>query len=256
MKAKLPEAAMRRMVLACFACLMLIPSVSAATAIENPASFDIDHIIPLLIAIFSAIILWKWMIPSQLSSLQVGFEIDDGLYEVHRLTKSRRGALKLLSLENVGIGVALYMMAMTGVLLLISELIFNPEVFYLPNLILMSLFVLIPVVISPLVALNGQFAKSNSRKKNAMLNFLRSTGMVIGLVTASVTTLLILRKKVDTGQEPIVYAITLLVFMAPTILAYGRIMGASWNMLMISPSVALWKGGANCHDSRCRFRYR
>ena len=27
------------------------------------------------------------MIPTQLSGLQVGFEIDDGLYEVHSLTK-------------------------------------------------------------------------------------------------------------------------------------------------------------------------
>ena len=165
MKAKPLEASMRRIVLACFACLMLIPSVSAATTIENPATFNIDNLIPLLIAIFSAIILWKWMIPSQLSSLQVGFEIDDGLYEVHRLTKSRKGAVKLLSLENVGVGVALYMMAMTGVLLLIAELIFNPDVFYLPNLILMSILVLVPVAISPLVTLSGQLSGRNSRKK-------------------------------------------------------------------------------------------
>ena len=67
------------------------------------------------------------MIPSQLSGLQVGFEIDDGLYEVHSLTKGRGGVKRLLQLPNVGFGIALYMMAMTGVLLLISELIFDAE---------------------------------------------------------------------------------------------------------------------------------
>lgn len=226
---------------------MLIPSVSAATTIENPATFNIDHIIPLMIAVLSAIILWKWMIPSQLSSLQVGFEIDDGLYEVHRLTKSRKGALKLLSLESVGVGVALYMMAMTGVLLLIAELIFNPNVFYLPNLILMSILVLVPVSISPIVTLNGQLRGTKNLKKRSMVNFLRSTGMVTGLITASIMTLLILRDRVATGQEPIVYALALLVFMAPTILAYGRIMGASWNMLMIS-KFRTWLGRSNPID--------
>jgi hypothetical protein len=33
---------------------------------------------------------------------------------------------------------------------------------------------------------------------------------------------------------PVWLAITMLVFMAPTILAYGRIMGASWNMLLVN----------------------
>jgi hypothetical protein len=226
---------------------MLIPSVSAVGTIENPATFNIDYIMPLMIALLSAIILWKWMIPSQLSSLQVGFEIDDGLYEVHRLTKSRKDAVKLLSLENVGIGVALYMMAMTGVLLLIAELIFNPNIFYLPNLIFMSILVLVPVAISPLVTLSGQFIGKRSRKKRPMFNFLRSTGLVAGLIAASVMTLLLLREKVDPGQEPIVYALALLVFMAPTILAYGRIMGASWNMLMIS-KFRTWLGRSNPID--------
>jgi hypothetical protein len=60
-------------------------------------------------------------------------------------------------------------------------------------------------------------------------------------------TLLILRDRVATGQEPIVYALALLVFMAPTILAYGRIMGASWNMLMIS-KFRTWLGRSNPID--------
>ena len=48
------------------------------------------------------------------------------------------------------------MMAMTGVLLLISELIFDAQVYYLPNLLLMGILVLIPILISPWESLNGQ----------------------------------------------------------------------------------------------------
>jgi hypothetical protein len=97
---------MRRWVLACIACTLFAPIASAGT-IENPADLSLNHLFPFLIAFFTAIILWKWMIPSQLSNLQVGFEIDDGLYEVHSLTKGRGGVKRLLGLKNVGFGVAL-----------------------------------------------------------------------------------------------------------------------------------------------------
>ena len=107
---------MRRFVLACFACILLVPVVSAST-IENPSNISLNHFFPFLIAFTTAIVLWKWMIPTQLSGLQVGFEIDDGLYEVHGLTKGRGGVKRLLGLQNVGFAIALYMMAMTGVLL-------------------------------------------------------------------------------------------------------------------------------------------
>ena len=118
---------MRKWIIACFVCLVFTPLASAGT-VENPTNLSLTHAIPFLLALLTALILWKWMIPTQLSGLQVGFEIDDGLYEVHSLTKGRGGVKRLLKLQNVGFGIALYMMAMTGVLLLISELIFDPHV--------------------------------------------------------------------------------------------------------------------------------
>ena len=148
MKSMLQACAMRRWLFACLLCLILTPLASAAS-VENPTNLSINHAIPFLVAFVTALVLWKWMIPTQLSGLQVGFEIDDGLYEVHSLTKGRGGVRRLLGLQNVGFGIALYMMAMTGVLLLIAELIFDPEVYYLPNLFLMGILVLIPILISP-----------------------------------------------------------------------------------------------------------
>ena len=95
---------MRRHILLAIACVTLLPVVSASTVV-NPADLSLSHLIPFLIAFFTALLLWKWMIPTQLSSLQVGFEIDDGLYEVHSLTKGRGGVRRLLKLQNVGFGI-------------------------------------------------------------------------------------------------------------------------------------------------------
>ena len=246
-----PQAtAMRRWLFAFLTCLVFIPLASAGT-IENPANLSINHAIPFLVAFFTALILWKWMIPSQLSGLQVGFEIDDGLYEVHSLTKGRGGVKRLLQLPNVGFGIALYMMAMTGVLLLISELIFDAEVYYLPNLLLMGILVLIPILISPWESLNGQLVgKRIGVTKNKFFKlFFRRTGTLAGLFAVAIGTYLLLVPRIDESQKPLAFAIAGLVFMGPTILAYGRIMGASWNMLMIG-KYRTWLGRPNPIDAK------
>lgn len=240
---------MRRLILASFAGLMMAPLVSAGT-IENPSNLSLNHAFPFLIAFTTAIVLWKWMIPTQLSGLQVGFEIDDGLYEVHSLTKGRGGVKRLLGLNNVGFGIALYMMAMTGVLLLIAELIFEPEVYYLPNLLLMGLLVIIPIVISPWESLNGQLVGRRvgfGKTKLFRLMFRRS-GTLIGLFLTAIGSYLLLLPEIDQSQKPLALAIAGLVFMGPTILAYGRIMGASWNMLIIG-KYRTWLGRPNPIDA-------
>ena len=184
---------MRAALIAIILSVVMLPLASAGT-IENPANLSIEHAVPFLVALATALVLWKWMIPTQLSGLQVGFEIDDGLYEVHSLTKGRGGVKKLLKLPNVGFGIALYMMAMTGVLLLISELIFDAEVYYLPNLLLMGILVLIPILISPWESLNGQLVgKRIGVTKNKFVKlFFRRTGTFVGLLAASVGTYLLL----------------------------------------------------------------
>ena len=241
---------MRAFLIASIFSVVLLPLVSAGT-VENPANLSIEHAIPFLVALVTALVLWKWMIPTQLSGLQVGFEIDDGLYEVHSLTKGRGGVKKLLNLPNVGFGIALYMMAMTGVLLLISELIFDAQVYYLPNLLLMGILVLIPILISPWESLNGQLVgKRIGVTKNKFLKlFFRRTGTFFGLLAASVGTYLLLLPRIDPSQKPLALAIAGLVFMGPTILAYGRIMGASWNMLMVG-KFRTWLGKPNPIDAK------
>ncbi len=215
--------------------ITLLPLASAQTTVSSYTTFEPTLLIPLIIAIIAAIILRKWMVPQQLSSLQVGFEIDDDLYEVHRLTNDREDAKELLSLPGVKFALALYMMAMTAILLLIMELFFNPNVFYLPNIILIGILFLIPVFISPWESLNIQL----SGKKVQGIGKSKFKGLVLRLVTlsvlisATIATIVYGRMQGVGSDMPIWYAVSMLVFMAPTILAYGRIMGASWNMLVI-----------------------
>ena len=198
---------MRRWLFACLLCLILAPLASAAS-VENPTNLSLNHAIPFLVAFVTALVLWKWMIPTQLSGLQVGFEIDDGLYEVHSLTKGRGGVKKLLGLQNVGFGIALYMMAMTGVLLLISELIFEPDVYYLPNLFLMGILVLVPILISPWESLNGQLVgKIGAAKNRFMKLFFRRTGTLLGLFVVSIGSYLLLVPRIDESQKPLAFAI-------------------------------------------------
>ena len=225
---------MRRLLLYSMIVIFLTPVVSAGEVV-NPSQLTFELLIPFGLAFFVALFLWKYMLPSQLSGLQVGFEIDDGLYEVHRLTRDKDDVKDLLRLPTVGFGVALYMMAMTGVLLLIAELIFDADSYFLPNLMLMGLLVFVPVIISPWESLNGQLIgkKTTIGKSNKLTTFSRRILTFVLLVACGVATYQFLLPQVEEEQRPLVLAISGLVFMGPTILAYGRIMGASWNMLMI-----------------------
>jgi len=80
---------------------------------SDEAGFDIMYLAPVFLGFFVALLMWKWFIPIQLANLQVAFEIDDDLYEVHRVTRDNEDARDLLSEGSVGYGLGLYMMGMT-----------------------------------------------------------------------------------------------------------------------------------------------
>jgi hypothetical protein len=80
--------------------ISLLPSASASS-ISSANDFEIEFLYPVLVAFVVAMLLWKFFVPRQLSALQVAFEIDDDLYEVHRLTKSLDDAKELLQQGRV-----------------------------------------------------------------------------------------------------------------------------------------------------------
>ena len=126
------------------------------------------------------------------------------------------------------------MMGLTGVLMLISELLFDAAVFAEFNLYIIAGLILIPVAISPWESLNSQLA---SRQRDVRSSV--GTDLVRRVVTLAflvIITLLVLAYgiQIEGTLTPTWLAFAMLTFMAPTIFAYGRIMGASWNMLLIN----------------------
>ena len=227
---------MRKSVVALLlAAITLIP-LASASSVAKPTDFDVMYLYPLFLALLIAAMLWKFFVPRQLSALQVAFEIDDNLYEVHRLTRTVDDARDILQQGRVAFGVGLYMMGMLGVLLLISELLFQPDVYFEPNLWIIGLFVLLPILISPWETMNAQLAgKGDTRIGATTIGTGISRIMTLSiLVSATIITLIYGINQNNGRITPVWLAITMLVFMAPTILAYGRIMGASWNMLLLN----------------------
>ena len=226
---------LRILLFSTFFAFFFIQPVSANQIAEFD-EFKFEYFLPLIIAFAIAIPVWKWFIPNQLSSLQVAFEIDDDLYEVHKITGSLSDARTLLKQGSVGYGIGLYMMGMTGILILIAELLFEPEVYFQPNLIVAGLLIAIPVLISPWETLNAQLVGMSSEKlkMRKFTSFVRRVITLALLLGATTATLLYGIQSSPGTIEAGWLAAAMLTFMAPTIMAYGRIMGASWNMLIIN----------------------
>jgi len=226
----------RLVVLSIFiAILSLIPSASAEGSTIT-SSTDLIYFIPIIAAIIITLMLWKLLLPSSLSSLQVAFEVDDGLYEVHRLTKTRADARDLLNLPRVGIGVAAYLSAMAGILILILELILFSSVFHGASVLLMFVLIALPVLYSPLETLAAQLSNKSSHIEpggHLIIRLIKRFMMLIILILATLSLLLYGWNAYPNERATwAVYAA--LLFMSPTILAYGRILGASWNMLLVN----------------------
>jgi len=227
----------RLALLGCMFSIVLLPLASAST-VSDVTDFKLEYFYPVVVAFAVAIPVWRWFIPNQLANLQVAFEIDDNLYEVHRITKDVEDARALLQEGGTAFGIGLYVMGMTGVLLLITELLFNPEVYYLPNLFLIGVLVIIPVFISPWETLNAQLVgtRKGSSVSKVYVKLVRRF-MTLFILFAATFAVVVYGSTQSTGAafiRPIWVAAALLTFMAPTIFAYGRIMGASWNMILIN----------------------
>ena len=199
-------------------------------------AFEPMLLAPVVVTVLAIIPLYRWLLPSQLGSLQVAFETQDDLYEVHRLTRGRRSARDLFSLPGVPFSMVAYVMAMAGILLLIGELIFDPSSFFEPLILVMFVLIGAPVLISPYETLNGQLTGRGreGRSRSGLRAILIRRVVTLTMLLGATVGVVILGLQFEGSLTPEWLAAGMLVFMAPTILAYGRIMGASWNMLVIN----------------------
>lgn len=222
---------------------LALPAVAAenATVVHPATDFDPMLLLPVLVAGLGTFMLWKWVLPLSLRDLQVAFEVDVDLYEVHRLTKSKKESQELLDLRGSSVGVLAYLMSMAGVMLIVSELMFKPSEYYEPLLILTAFLIAIPVFLSPIVTMYAQIEAMNKKMVTSKLS-----SQIIGYFGTAIAMLIAVGTTIFYGYEQAIVSddynstmikwlgYALLVFMAPTIFAYGRIMGASWNTLILS----------------------
>lgn len=205
-----------------------------ASTVSASTGVTVDLVAPLGIALVIAVMIRRWFIPQQLKNLQVAFEIDDDLYEVHRITRTLRDSRRLLKEGRTGFGVLLYMMGLTGVLIIIAELLFNADVFSSINLYIVGVLIGIPVFISPWESLSSLLSSKKRETKTSIGADLLRRLTTLALLLVATGLVLAYGMQVEGSLTPTWMAFGLLAFMAPTIFAYGRIMGASWNMLLIS----------------------
>ena len=222
--------------------VLFTPGAAAEVEIVSFSSFGIILLIPVVIACLGVVVLWRWLLPLSLRDLQVAFEVDDDLYEVHRLSRSSDQTRRLLDRRGVSLGVLAYLMAMGGVMLIVVELLIQPSTYFEPIVILTGVLVVVPILVSPVVTMYAQIQAMNKKQltqrlTTRMLGYI-GTAFAMGMIVGSILFYGWRSSHAGGGfdkEELVVWiGYALLVFMSPTILAYGRIMGASWNTLMLS----------------------
>ena len=120
-------------------------------------------ILPLILAGIIALLFWRTVVPRQLRGLQVAFETGPKRYEVHTVTESFTEARDLLRSRGMRFGVATYLFALTGALLLFFEYIIYAQGwsdgFHAPNIALALILIILPAVISSGSSLGAQIIK-------------------------------------------------------------------------------------------------
>ena len=111
---------------------------------------------------------------------------------------------------------------------------FDAEVFSQLNLYIIATLILIPVIISPWESLNSQLASRRRDVRSSLSADLIRRVFTLALLLIITSLVLAYGIQVEGMLTPTWLAFAMLAFMAPTIFAYGRIMGASWNMLLIN----------------------
>ena len=195
-------------------------------------------LIPYFLAAATAWLFWTRVVPRQLRGLQVAFETGNKRYEVHQITASTQDARELLSSRGMFSGVATYIFALVGALLLFFEFLMIrfdlSDGYHAPSLSIALIFIALPALISAGTSLGAQVIKPIGQDRASLqesniwrvYTFFMLMILWIGLVIALY--LLLDVADVPTSRR---FSIAAFAMFAPSILAYGRILGSSWQAL-------------------------
>ena len=195
-------------------------------------------IFPLILAAITAYLFWSRVVPRQLRGLQVAFQTGEKRYEVHNVTRSVEDVKNLLKSKGMRFGVTSYLFALTGVLILIFEFLIIKydlsEGYHAASVAIALIFIAVPAIISSGSSLGAQVIKPIGDGKATLRNsdVWRNYSYVI-LTTTWLIIVFILSLILDMLDVPAFRRFSICAFVAfsPAILAYGRVLGSSWQAL-------------------------
>ena len=195
-------------------------------------------IFPLILAAITAYLFWSRVVPRQLRGLQVAFQTGEKRYEVHNVTRSVEDVKNLLKSKGMRFGVTSYLFALTGVLILIFEFLMIKydlsEGYHAASVAIALIFIAVPAIISSGSSLGAQVIKPIGDGKATLRNsdVWRNYSYVI-LTTTWLIIVFILSLILDMLDVPAFRRFSICAFVAfsPAILAYGRVLGSSWQAL-------------------------
>lgn len=195
-------------------------------------------IVPFILAAATAWLFWTRVVPRQLRGLQVAFETGEKRYEVHQVTTTTHDVRDLLSSKGMRFGVTTYIFALVGALLLFFEFIMIRLTFsdgyHTFTLTIALLFISIPAMISAGTSLGAQAIKPIGRDRATLQdsNSWRSYTFVILMIlwvgVVSAVYFLLDASEISATRK---FSLTALTLFFPSVLAYGRVLGSSWQAL-------------------------
>tara|TARA_Y100001978_G_scaffold111318_2_gene99295 strand:- start:13 stop:2583 length:2571 start_codon:yes stop_codon:yes gene_type:complete len=201
-------------------------------------TFGFVAIVPFIFAAVTAYLFWNSVVPRQLRGLQVAFQTGEKRYEVHNVTRSVEDARNLLQTKGMRFGVTSYLFALTGVLILLFDFLMTKynfsDGYHSISIFIALLFIAIPAIISSGSSLGAQVVKPIGAGKATLQNsdIWQNYSYVVltlsWLMLVSVIAVLLTSIGIPSFR---VFSICAFIAFSPAILAYGRVLGSSWQAL-------------------------
>ena len=206
------------------------------------STVSIDDFIPIITSLGIVIFLWRFVIPHGLRGLRVAFQREENVYEIHILTKNTADARELLQDSRVRFGIQSYLWSLTGIAILLMEFLisYTQGIFELNQWVLFVAIILIsiPALISILSSLDAQLKfKLRNRRADLELKgiYQRIIKMaILSIIWVGLTIIfrIIMREYFITDNSNRLNSSTIFFIFLPAIIAYGRVLGSSWNLLV------------------------
>ena len=209
--------------------------------IELVSGFKIMAIFAIIVSAFISYLFQEYLIPRGLSGLQVAFPTGPKRYEVHTVTANKEEAKELLKTPGMRNGLTVYVMALTGAILLGMEWLFfqigYTEGLHQISLAVALILIIVPAMISTGVSMSTQIVNRTGGRRATLQGastFRNGIGITITILWfTSLMILWYIMVFAGVNFDRRLAIVGCLAF-APGFIAYGRVMGSSWTALVES----------------------